>query len=106
VWVLDGLEQGDSVSSVGGDRATLEMFSDGSLLGSTGCRSLSGNYTVTGTAVSVTGLKADGTCPSGLTDQDALVVMVLSDGFTTEVQGNTLTLTSPDDLGLVYLASD
>jgi heat shock protein HslJ len=106
VWVLDGLEQGDSVSSVGGDRATLEMFSDGSLLGSTGCRSLSGNYTVTGTAVSVTGLKADGTCPSGLTDQDALVIRVLSDGVTAEVRGNTLTLTSSDDLGLVYLASD
>ena len=106
VWVLDGLVQGDSVSSVGGDRATLEMFSDGSLLGSTGCRSLNGNYIVTGTAVSVTGLQADGTCPSGLTDQDALVIRVLSDGFTAEVRGNTLTLTSSDDLGLVYLASD
>lgn len=105
VWVLDGLVQGDSVSSVGGDRATLEMFSDGSLLGSTGCRSLSGNYVVTGSAVSVRGLEADGSCPSELNDQDTLVVRVLSDGFTAEVQGNTLTLTSSDDLGLVYLAA-
>jgi heat shock protein HslJ len=106
VWVLDGLVQGDSVSSVGGDRATLEMFSDGSLLGSTGCRSLSGNYVITGGAVSVTGLGADGACPSELTDQDAQVVTILSDGFAAEVEGNTLTLTSPDGLGLVYLATD
>lgn len=106
VWVLDGLVRGDSVSSVGGDRATLEMFSDGSLLGSTGCRSLSGNYVVTGGAVSVTGLETGGTCPAELTEQDALVVRVLSDGFIAEVQGNTLTLTSPDDLGLVYLGAD
>lgn len=106
VWVLDGLVQGDSVSSVGGDRATLEMFSDGSVLGSTGCRSLSGNYVLTGTAVSVSGLEAEGSCPSELTDQDALVVTVLSDGFTAEVQGNTLTLTSTGGLGLVYLAAD
>ena len=106
VWVLDGLVQGDSVSSVAGDRATLEMFSDGSLLGSTGCRSLSGNYVVTGTAVSVSGLETEGSCPSALTDQDALVVSVLSDEFTAEVQGNTLTLTSTGGRGLVYLVAD
>jgi heat shock protein HslJ len=106
VWVLDSLVQGDSVSSVAGDRATLEMFSDGSLLGSTGCRGLSGTYVVTGTAVSVGGLEAEGSCPSELTDQDALVVTVLSDGFTAEVQGNTLTLSTPGGLGLVYLAAD
>jgi heat shock protein HslJ len=82
------------------------MFSDGSLLGSTGCRSLSGNYVITGGAVSVTGLGADGACPSELTDQDAQVVTILSDGFAAEVEGNTLTLTSPDGLGLVYLATD
>ena len=106
VWVLDGLVQGDSVSSVAGDRATLEMFSDGSLLGSTGCRSLSGDYVLTGTAVSVSGLEADGACPSELTDQDALVVTVLSNGFTAEVQGNTMILTSTGGMGLVYLAAD
>ena len=106
VWVLDGLVQGDSVSSVSGDRATLELFSDGSLLGSTGCRSLSGNYVVTGTAVSVSGLEAEGSCPSDLTDQDALVVTVLSDGFTVEIQGKTLTLTSTGGMGLLYLAAD
>jgi heat shock protein HslJ len=106
VWVLDGLVQGDSMSSVAGDRATLEMFSDGSLLGSTGCRSLNGSYVVTGTGVSVSGLEAEGNCPSELTDQDALVVTVLSDGFTAEVQGNTLTLSTTGGLGLVYLAAD
>jgi heat shock protein HslJ len=82
------------------------MFSDGSLLGSTGCRSLSGDYVLTGTAVSVSGLEADGACPSELTDQDALVVTVLSNGFTAEVQGNTMILTSTGGMGLVYLAAD
>lgn len=106
VWVLDGLIQGDTVSSVGGERATLEMFTDGSLLGSTGCRTLSGTYVVTGAEVSMTGLEANGTCPAELANQDTLMVTVLSDRFTVEIEGNTLNLTSPEDLGLVYLAAD
>ena len=51
VWVLESLIDGDAASSVNGDRATLELFTDGSMLGSTGCRSLHGTYTVTGAEV-------------------------------------------------------
>jgi heat shock protein HslJ len=106
VWALDGLVQGESVSSVGGERATLELFSDGSLLASTGCRSLNGHYAVSGAEVSVTGLAAEGECPSELVGQDSLVVTVLGDGFRVEIQGNTLALNSSDAEGLLYIEAE
>ena len=56
VWVLESLIDGETVSSVGGDRATLELFSDNSMLGSTGCRDLHGRYHVTGAEVSDAGI--------------------------------------------------
>jgi heat shock protein HslJ len=43
VWVLTRLIDGDSVSNAAGDRATLELYTDGSMLGSTGCRTLHGS---------------------------------------------------------------
>jgi heat shock protein HslJ len=104
VWVLDFLILGDSVSSVGGERATLELFSDGSMLGSTGCRSLNGNYVITGAEVTITEMAAEGDCPTRLQDQDNQVVTVLGDGFRAGVDGNTLTVTSSGDQGLVYRA--
>jgi len=104
VWVLDSLILGDSVSSVGGERATLELFSDGSMLGSTGCRSLSGSYVITGAEVTITEMAAEGDCPAQLQDQDNQVVTVLGDGFRAGVDGDTLTVTSSGDQGLVYWA--
>ncbi|MGH8912920.1 MAG: META domain-containing protein [Acidimicrobiia bacterium] len=104
VWVLEGLVQGDSVSSVGGDRATLELFTDGSMLGSTGCRTLTGRYVVTGAEVVLNELSAEGECPAELQQQDDLVVTVLGDGFRVAVVGDTLTLSSVGSEGLVYKA--
>jgi heat shock protein HslJ len=104
VWVLDSLIRGDSVSSVGGERATLELFSDGSMLGSTGCRSLSGSYVITGAEVTMTEMAAEGDCPAQLQDQDDQVVTVLGDGFRAGVEGDTLTVTSSGGQGLVYRA--
>ena len=43
-WVLDTLFVGDVASSPFGDPATLQLSSDGSFIGSTGCRSFSGNW--------------------------------------------------------------
>jgi heat shock protein HslJ len=106
VWVLDGLVGGDAVSSVGGERATLELFSDGSLLGSTGCRSLNGSYTISGAEVRLTDLAVEGECPAGLQQQDDQVVTVLGDGFRATVDGQTLTLTIAGDEGLIYKAGD
>ena len=104
VWVLDGLIEGDAVSSVNGDRATLELFSDGSLLGSTGCRSLNGTYVINGAEVTLTELAAEGECPDQLQPQDSQVITVLEGGFRAAIDGQTLTLTTAGDEGLVYRA--
>ena len=70
VWVLDGLVTGDTVTSVDGEPATLELFTDGSVLGSTGCRTLAGQYVVDGPQVLFTELAANGECEPGLAAQD------------------------------------
>ncbi|HUF94996.1 MAG TPA: META domain-containing protein [Acidimicrobiia bacterium] len=102
VWVLDGLVSGDSVSSVAGDRATLEVFSDGSLLGSTGCRTLTGTYVESAGSIETPTLAADGECPDDLFDQDSQVISVLEGPFQAEVDGQSLTLTRSGGEGLTY----
>ena len=102
VWVLESLLDGEAASSVNGDRATLELFTDGSMLGSTGCRTLDGQYIVSGAEVAMTEMTAHGECPADLEAQDGHVVSVLGDGFRTVVDGQLLTLSSTGDLGLVY----
>ncbi|MEX1038212.1 MAG: META domain-containing protein [Acidimicrobiia bacterium] len=104
VWVLDGLVSGDSVSSVAGDRATLELFSDGSLLGSTGCRTLTGTYVESAGSIETLTLAADGECPEDLFAQDSHVISVLEGPFQVEVEGQSLTLTSSGGDGLAYRA--
>lgn len=105
VWVLDGLIRGDSVSSVSGDRATLEFFTDGSMLGGTGCRLLSGHYRTSGSDLVVTDLEAEGPdCDPGLADQDSHVVSVLEGTVRVDIVGNSLTLTASGGDGLSYLA--
>ena len=102
VWVLDSLVQGDSVSSVTGERATLELFTDGSMLGSTGCRTLDGNYMVSGAEVVMSEMTAHGECPGELEGQDNHVVSVLGGGFRVTIEGNTLTVTASGGQGLTY----
>lgn len=104
VWVLDGLVQGDAVSTSMGERATLELFTDGSLLGSTGCRTLNGHYVIEGAEVQFTDFSAVGDCEPDLQAQDGHVVTVLGDGFRAEVDAQTLTITSAGNLGLIYRA--
>ncbi len=104
VWVLDGLVQGDTVSSVAGERATLELFSDGSMLGSTGCRTLNGSYLISGAEVVLNELAAKGECPPDLHEQDGQVVTVLGDGFRARIDEDILTVTSVGDEGLIYRA--
>jgi heat shock protein HslJ len=105
VWVLDGLVDNDSVSSTIADsRATLEFFTDGSLIGSTGCRDLNGSYELDGSLIDVARLNADGECDDDLAGQDEHVVTVLEGGFDYVIDHQTLTLTGEDGLGLVYIA--
>ena len=102
VWVLDTLVQGDAVTSVTGERATLELFTDGSMLGSTGCRTLDGNYTVSGADLAMTEMSAHGECPAELEEQDNHVVTVLGDGFRVTIEGETLSVIASGGQGLTY----
>lgn len=102
VWVLDGLVQGETVSSVSGERATLELFSDGSFIGSTGCRTITGEYVVSGAEVVFTSWGAHGECPADLAQQDSQVISALEGGFRIEIEGDTLTTWVAGDEGLIY----
>lgn len=105
VWILEGLVDGESVSSIMGERATLEIFTDGSMVGSTGCRSLHGVYTISGAEVTMTEFAAYGECTNpAVQGQDDHVAAVLGDGFSVAVEGDVLTLTSQGNQGLVYRA--
>jgi heat shock protein HslJ len=105
VWVLESLVDGDSVSSVAGERATLEFFTDGSTLGGTGCRTFTGRYVIVGAEVEMPELAAHGPdCPADLSDQDSQVFTVLGDGFRVSVDGRTLTVSDPEGVGLTYQA--
>jgi heat shock protein HslJ len=101
-WLLESVLQGDTVSSVVGEPATLTLHADGTLEGSTGCRTLTGAYTIEGDEFLATELRADGECPAEMADQDAHVVSVLGDGFRAALNGELLTVTGSGGNGLVY----
>ena len=102
VWVLEGLVQGETVSTVSGKRATLELDSDGLLNASTGCRTLTGSYMVNGAEVQITDLSASGECTAELAEQDNHVVSALEGGFRVEIEGDQLTTWVAGDEGLIY----
>lgn len=104
VWVLIGRVNGESVSSVSGERATLELFTDGSFIGSTGCRDISGSYIVTGAEVQSTNFVAHGVCSLDLVLQDSQVISALEGGFRVEIEEDQLTTWSAGGEGLIYRA--
>lgn len=104
VWVLDGLVQGETVSSVSGERATLELFTDGSFIGSTGCRTIVGSYVTSGPDVVFTSWSANGDCSEELASQDSRVVSALEGGFRVEIEGDQMTTWVAGDEGLIYRA--
>jgi heat shock protein HslJ len=104
-WTLDSLISGDAVSSVAGEPALLELREDGTLSGSTGCRSFSGSYEIAGDEVRVTGLATTTqACPEELAAQDDQVLAVVGDGFTVQIDGDRLTI-SDGASGLGYRAA-
>ncbi|MEM9038377.1 MAG: META domain-containing protein [Actinomycetota bacterium] len=106
-WVLDGYLDGDSVSNeIGMDAAFLELSEDGTFVGATNCRSLSGSWTETGSEIVFTDFAADGECPDAVaSDLDNRIITVLGDGFRVEVDGALLTATSQGDEGLTFRAA-
>ena len=101
-WVLEALVQGDAVASTIGEPATLVLHDDGTLEGSTGCRTLAGRYVVRADEIEFTEFAAEGECAGGPADQDSHIVDVLGDGFRAAVDGEQLTLTSDGARGLIY----
>lgn len=102
-WALDSLIGGEVASSTVA-KATLVFDADGTLAATTGCRDLTGRYTISGNQVQVTLDPWDTiACANPLGDQDVHVMRVLGNGFSVAISGESLTLTSSDQ-GLRYVA--
>jgi len=102
-WVLETLLDGDVASSPSGARAVLELADDGTLTASTGCRELTGRWSLDGDVVRVTSAEpAEASCDPDVTAQDEQVTAVLSRDFQVTVSEDSLTVTGVDGLGLVY----
>lgn len=100
-WRLETLTTGLTATGAQG-YVTLRLDSNGTLTGSTGCRTLRGRYVVVGGEILATRLAADGDCSSALADQDGHIVSVLGDGFRADVDGDRLLLISTGEHGLIY----
>ena len=105
-WVLDTLISGITASSTvsSAEPATLVLVAEGTFTGGTGCRTISGDYVISGDVVQFTSFGADGECGVDVADQDGQVVSVLGDGFTVEIDGDRLTATAAGGEGLSYKA--
>jgi heat shock protein HslJ len=100
-WILETLSTALTATEAKGG-ISLRLDSNGTLAGSTGCRTLTGRYVVVGGEILATRLGADGECSSALADQDGHIVSVLGDGFRADVDGDRLLLTSTGEQGLIY----
>lgn len=106
-WVLETLFVGDVASSPDGDPATLELRSDGTFSGSTGCRPFTGRWIEFGSQIQAPDFRMGETeCKPELEQQDSHVVSVLGDGFDPSIEGDLLTLLDPGGVGLVYRANE
>jgi heat shock protein HslJ len=104
-WVLESLVSGDAVSSVMGE-ATLTLADDGTLSGSTGCRSFSGDYEADGTTLVIGDLAVDlRACDETNAAQDEAVLAVLGSDPTFTIEGARLSLRDAES-GLDYRAGD
>lgn len=108
VWVLEGLVEGPALGSPASTAtpARLLLKDDKTFEGTTGCRSFTGAWTVSGDVVEVTQLVFEGGCDRARA-QDVHVGSVLGSGFRALVDGRELTLTAESGgLALVYRAQD
>jgi heat shock protein HslJ len=103
-WVLETLVQGEVASSTLGEPAVLVLLPDGTLSGSTGCRTLSGRWARTDDRLVFPEWQAHGDCPAGVRAQDEHVLAVLDAETIATVDGDRLTVNSRNGLGLVYRA--
>jgi heat shock protein HslJ len=107
-WVLEGLVEGRALEAPvsAAEPARLLLKDDETFEGTTGCRSFTGEWTISGDVVEVTRLVLEGGCDRARA-QDVHVAAVLGAGFRAEVDGDELTLTAESGgLALVYRARD
>ena len=102
VWSLETIIQGETASSVRGE-PTLVLNEDGRFEGSTGCRTLTGMYQISGDELVITQMSADGDCPDDMATQDSQIISVI-ESPRIEVDGDRLRLTAAGGEGLEYIA--
>lgn len=103
-WILDSLISGDAVSSTVGERVALQLSGDGRLSASTGCRDVTGSYSVSDEHGEVTLDPYDAIgCAAELGSQDAHILNVLSGAFSIHIDGDRLTLMAGNQ-GIGYRA--
>lgn len=91
-WRLESLISGDAVSSVFGD-ATLLLAEDGTVSGSTGCRSFGGSYTLDGDELTIDDLVVDQrACDETSAGQDGHVLELLEGPLRVSISGDRMTL--------------
>lgn len=91
-WRLESLVTGDAVASVFGS-ATLLLAEDGTVSGSTGCRSFGGSYTLEGDELAIADLVVDQrACDDRSGGQDAQVLELLGGALRVDVSGDRMTL--------------
>ncbi len=103
-WVLESLVDGETASSVQGE-PTLHLGAEGTAEFTTSCNGTAGNWRLDGDRVTVeAGVSTLVGCDPSAQIQDEQVVAVLTAGATVAIDGDRLTLTTPDGRGLVYRA--
>jgi heat shock protein HslJ len=101
-WTLTTLVDGDAASSVVPEPARLLLGDDGTLTGTTGCRSFRGPWEQYGDTAMVGPLATTKiACSDETAAQDLQVLKVLDGRVTMTVDGTSLTVEN-GDLGLVY----
>lgn len=102
-WMLETLLEGEVASSTTGFPAVLELADDGTLTASTGCRELTGRWSLEGDVVRVSDVEPGaGDCDAEAAAQDEHVTAVLSRDFQVAVTEDSLTVSGADGQGLVY----
>ena len=104
-WTL--VSYGDAASptpALPGVQTSIKFEADGQFGGNVGCNGLGGGYTVNGNQVTFESLISTLMFCEGISDQETVVLGILSDHtLTAELNENQLILTSADDLSVIVL---
>lgn len=103
-WTLTTLLDGETASSTVGEPATLTLADDGTVTGSTGCRTFRGGWEQDGDVITIGPLATPKiACSPETQPQDTHVLAVLDGEVGVSLDGQSLTL-ERDGLGLGYTA--